>query len=186
MPVATGAVATLYNVSCHAALNTTIASALPQMAIHERYSPQSSSPPNQQQQPQQDILALAGATAKLTGHHFFSDATTAAFNLNTPNGDLGIAFAKKVNTTAAGMKDAALNGPGLDGVTWNATAVPWLKLNVEKAPQLPGNVLAENNGGVKEVYRVNTVGGSPPVDCSAFPAGGSFQMQYSAEYWFWH
>lgn len=140
--------------------------------------------------PKNEKLPLApfGPTATLTGHHYFTDSTTATFNLDTDKDQLGIALSKKLNSAAA-PKDPAnptsLNGPGLDGETYNATAVAWLKLMVESPLKYPTLVVGENRGGIAEVYRINTVGGNPPADCSAFPEGANFTMPYSAEYWFW-
>lgn len=37
-------------------------------------------------------------------------------------------------------------------------------------------------GGVKEVYRVNTAGGSAPASCVG-KVGTTFVQQYAAEYW---
>lgn len=177
VPISLGAIASLYDISCYATLNQTLTNTMPQVAIHNDI-------PTDEKLP----LAPFGATAMITGHHFFSDNTTATFNLNTDIDQLGIAFSKKANSTAApkvAANGSSLNGPGLDGVTYNATAVAWLKLLVETPSKFPTLVVGQNTNNISEVYRINTVGGSPPTDCSAFPEGGTFELQYSAEYWFW-
>ena len=108
-----------------------------------------------------------------SGNHYFVDATTPVFNLHTQNTNYGIWFAKKVaNTTAP--TDAA-KGP--DG----SAAVPWLKLEVQSPPE--GADTIDCQGGVKEIFRINTAGGSPPKTCEGMPP--TFQVEYAAEYWFW-
>ncbi|KAI4145879.1 MAG: hypothetical protein L6R39_003658, partial [Caloplaca ligustica] len=64
---------------------------------------------------------------------------------------------------------------GQDG----SKSVPWLKLSSGNAPE----GLASDQSPVKEVFRINTAGGSAPKTCDAMPA--SFQVEYAAEYWFW-
>lgn len=57
--------------------------------------------------------------------------------------------------------------------------VPWLKLQTQ-TPNGDVNP-ADDLGGVKEVYRVNTAGGAAPSTCNGMPA--TFEVQYAAEYW---
>jgi hypothetical protein len=49
-----------------------------------------------------------------------------------------------------------------------SAAVPWLKLLAKDGA----------TGGIKEVYRVDTAGGSAPATCQGQPA--NIQVQYSA------
>lgn len=74
---------------------------------------------------------------------------------------------KKVNSTpapAGAMKGVGGKGDG---------AVAWLKL-----------CALDGQGEVfKEVYRVQTAGGSPPGSCVGMP--GAFEVQYAAQYWFY-
>ena len=121
-----------------------------------------------------DTLFAATPDAKMSGHHFFTDITTPTFNLNVDDEkSLGIVFSKK-NGTVTAPSDAGL---GLDG----SKAVPWLYLKASASPD--GDDPSGNSGGVKEIYRVNTAGGSAPLTC-ADHLGQSFSQQYSAEYWF--
>jgi hypothetical protein len=53
----------------------------------------------------------------------------------------------------------------------SARAVDWLYLTPDP--------VAPNNGGVRAVYRVSTVGGVPDVPCI-----GSQEVPYTADYWF--
>lgn len=39
--------------------------------------------------------------------------------------------------------------------------------------------------GLREVYRVETAGGSPPSSCSGEYKGKVISVQYSAQYWFY-
>jgi Protein of unknown function (DUF3455) len=59
----------------------------------------------------------------------------------------------------------AISGQGNGGYG----AVPWLKLLAKDGA----------TGGLQEVYRLNTAGGSAPATCSGMPA--AFQIQYAAE-----
>jgi hypothetical protein len=106
---------------------------------------------------------LPPANLDLMGHHFFYDATTPEFNLNTtPDNQAGIVMSKKEGSIVAPSTAAA----GEYG------AVPWLYLT-----HTDGTV-----GDYKSVYRVDTAAGSPPKTCHKMPA--AFQIQYSANYYF--
>lgn len=98
---------------------------------------------------------LAPANLYLSGHHYFADATTPFFNMETPEGNLGMVAAAKMNATAA--PDAARN-------------VPWLKLQAKTG-----------DWQFVEVFRVNTAGGQPPATCEGQPE--NIEVQYAAEYW---
>jgi len=68
-------------------------------------------------------------------------------------------------------KVAACAAPATATGNANGAAVDWLKL-VRKP--------AEVNGGLEEVYRVQTAGGRAPALCEAV---GLLQVEYLAEYW---
>ena len=121
-----------------------------------------------------------------SGHHYFTNGnTTATFNLHTEylTGNLGISFSSKQANVSA--PTTALKGA--DG----SDAVPWLKLaTMGDTPKPAGNpavkiATADQVGGVKEIYRVNTAGGAAPKTCDGL-VGTTFERQYSAEYWFLH
>ncbi|OJI98759.1 hypothetical protein ASPVEDRAFT_25610 [Aspergillus versicolor CBS 583.65] len=71
----------------------------------------------------------------------------------------------------------------------------WLSCQKEAempAPERPGNGVNEDvawlklkhvDGGLSEVYRLHTAGGSPPATCEGI--SGEFTMEYAAEYWFY-
>lgn len=153
-PVAVGALATLYNVSCIAATNQDLLEKVPAMAVNFDY----------------DAVTSTGslgpmALPPISGHHFFVDGTTPFFNLDTPTLDIGTVPTSKNNSAAA--PPTAAKGPS------GSSAVAWLKLLAKDGA----------TGGIKEVYRVDTAGGSAPATCQGQPA--NIQVQYSAVYWFW-
>ncbi|MCJ1360245.1 MAG: hypothetical protein MMC33_010248 [Icmadophila ericetorum] len=145
VPTSIGAKATLYNASCIAASYPTVLSSLPSAAL---------------QVPSGDIPD----SLLVSGHHYFSNATTPTFDL----GSFGFSHFKKVGTENA----TAGSNPGVAGQAYGAVA--WLKLEHETQGAV---------GDLMEVYRLNTAGGSPPPTCAGMPA--AFEIQYSAEYWFW-
>ncbi|KAK2765516.1 hypothetical protein FQN54_008370 [Arachnomyces sp. PD_36] len=64
----------------------------------------------------------------------------------------------------------------------------WISTSgIEKVPSPIGSVdwlrlSRKDSVGIKEVYRVETHGGQPPSTCAKSPT--SFEVEYSAEYWF--
>lgn len=101
----------------------------------------------------------------LSGHHFFAN-TTPVFDLDlTPQTQYGYAVAKKDASSPAPTNAPA--GPN------GEAAVAWLKLNTVDGTK----------GGLRHVYRVNTVGGSPAKTCEGKDPG-VFTVEYSAQYWF--
>ncbi|EME48047.1 hypothetical protein DOTSEDRAFT_69845 [Dothistroma septosporum NZE10] len=153
VPVAAGALATLFNVTCLSADSPTLLSAMPNIAL------ECPTPSN--------INAQSPIYRDLSGHHYFTDATTAYFNLDTSLASFGQGAFKKVNATDA--PDTAVKGQ--DGQGYGS--VPWLKLTTKNEGQCE----------FQEVYRVNTAGGQPPKTCTGMPA--AFEVQYAAEYWFY-
>lgn len=114
-----------------------------------------------------DQTSLAPSNLAISGHHFFTNTTTPFFNLNTEALDLGTVPCAKNNSIAAPTVAAKGQGGVGNG------AVTWLKLVARDGA----------TGGLEEVYRVNTAGGNPPATCAGMPA--TFEVQYSAEYWFY-
>ena len=98
----------------------------------------------------------------LSGHHFFTNITTAFFNLDTAEHTWGTVEAKKVsNSSAPANAPRGDNGMG---------SVAWLKLSGFE-------------GDFKEVYRMNTAGGQPPKTCNG--TTGTFEVNYAAVYYVW-
>ncbi|KAL9107468.1 MAG: hypothetical protein Q9227_007665 [Pyrenula ochraceoflavens] len=156
-PAAIGAKAALFNASCVASAYPDILGMLPSLAINvpmpDPFSPQ--------------LSTLPPSSIELTGHHYFTNATTPIFNLDiNPTEQYGVAVAQKLLSSTAPLQPP---NNGLQG----ESPVAWLYLGT-----LPGTT-----GGLTQVYRLNTVGGSPPKTCAGMP--GAFEVQYAAEYWFW-
>jgi hypothetical protein len=149
-PVSIGAVATLYNSSCVASTYPDLLAVLPNVALQFNLT-------------SNDQSTLSPSNLAISGHHFFSNATTPAFDLNTSAMNLGFAPCAKNNTVLAPA--GAPVGQGDQG----HGAVAWLKLITRSGA----------TGNLEEVYRVNTAGGSPPATCAGMPA--AFEVQYAAE-----
>ncbi len=143
-PVPAGAVASLFNATCLVAPYPQLLNMMPDIAME--FPVPNSSDPN------------SPANNLLSGHHYFTDSTTAFFNLNTTLHDWGSVACKKSNSS---------NSPD------PSTDVAWLKLTSKSA----------FGCSISEVYRLNTAGGQPPTTCVGQQA--NIEVQYSAEYWFW-
>ncbi|KAH7152956.1 hypothetical protein EDB81DRAFT_438936 [Dactylonectria macrodidyma] len=145
-PTAAGAVATLFNASCVAALYPDLLETIPGMAVHFDLS----------------SAQQLGPTGLLeSGHHYFTNATTPFFDVQST----GEAPCQK-NATSPTPSGAAVGQQG-------EAAVPWLKLTTRDGA----------TGGIKEVYRLTTAGGSAPSSCEGMSE--SFEVEYAALYWFW-
>ena len=164
-PTALGAVALLFNASCLAAINPNILALVPAAAL---------SIPT----PRLNSKVHFPTEAFLSRPHYISDATTAVFNLHTSASNYGISFMRKIANVTAPASTPQKSNLGPDG----SKALPWLKLQV-RDPN--GDCLPEDNKGVKEIYRVNTQGGSPPKTCAERGKTGDFTVEYSSEYWFY-
>ncbi|TWU74699.1 hypothetical protein ED733_004893 [Metarhizium rileyi] len=148
-PKAAGALATLFNASCIAALYPDILSQIPAMAVHFKLD---------------EAETLGSTVMSRSGVHYF-DGSTPFFNLDTPASTIGQVPCAK-NSSAKAPSTAAVGQNG-------EKAVSWLRLTAKDG----------TTGDIKDVYRVNTAGGSPPATCKDMPA--KFEVQYSAVYWFW-
>lgn len=104
--------------------------------------------------------ALGPAPWPVSGVHYFSAPGVAYFNLDTPQGKYGEAPCQK-NASATAPVTAASGPKG-------EKAVAWLKLNA----------LEGATDDIKEIYRVDTVGGSPPATCKGMPK--KFEVEYAA------
>ncbi|KAH6994859.1 hypothetical protein EDB80DRAFT_151861 [Ilyonectria destructans] len=149
-PTAAGAVAHLFNASCVAALYPDLLEQIPGMAVHF------------------DISATQqlGPSGLLeSGVHYFTNATTPFFNVQSLGKEIGQAPCQK-NSTSPAPSGAAVGQQG-------EAAVPWLQLTTRDGA----------TGGMKEVYRLTTAGGSAPSTCEGLSE--TFQVEYAALYWFW-
>ncbi|KAL9018399.1 MAG: hypothetical protein Q9185_004306 [Variospora sp. 1 TL-2023] len=157
-PVAAGASAIMYNTTCMSCMAPDALSKITAAAL-------------KLPTPGKNKL-LFPAQAFMSGNHYFSDLTTPTFNLHTEKANYGIQFTKLLTKVPV---PESMQQLGQD----QAKAVPWLKLSSSNAP----DGLASDRSPVKEIYRINTAGGSAPKTCDAMPA--TFEVQYAAEYWFW-
>lgn len=154
-PVAVGAYATLFNASCIAADMPTLLQSLPGIALDL--------PVPTSEDESSPIVQ------DMTGHHYFLNSTTPFFNLDTANHQYGMGACAKINASDA--PSTAIQGQYGQG----DGAVQWLMLESIPEPEHTW----------KQVYRVNTAGGNAPKLCSEVAgAPASFEVQYSAEYWF--
>ncbi|KAH7090637.1 hypothetical protein FB567DRAFT_296604 [Paraphoma chrysanthemicola] len=94
-------------------------------------------------------------SAKSIGAHFFVDNTTPDFDI----AGLG-------NTQAKKVEDCNAPSPTAD--------VKWLRLEA----QAQGST-----SQVKQIYRLNTVGGLAPGNCEGRAAGDVVTVEYEAQYW---
>jgi len=152
-PVAVGALATLYNATCIAATYPDLLDALPNVALQFNLS-------------STDQASLTPSNIGISGHHFFSNGTTPAFDLDTSSMQLGFASCSKNNSQPAPA------GAPIGQDSQGFGAVPWLKLLARDG----------TTGNIEEVYRLQTAGGQPPLTCSGMPP--AFEIQYGAQYWF--
>lgn len=147
VPKAGGAVAALFNASCVAALYPELLDRIPSAAVRL-----------------EDRNGTSRVGARVLGRsgvHYFTDSSTAFFNLDTPSLDLGEAHC---------TKDSSVNAPPTAAAgQLGEKAVTWLRLRTKQGGA---------TGGIKEVYRVTTAGGSPPATCEGMPA--TFEVPYAA------
>lgn len=107
--------------------------------------------------PGADTVALGSIeeSAKAIGAHFFVDNTTPDFDI------VGLG-----NTQAKKAEDCNAPEPTAD--------VKWLRLEAK----------AEGStSSVKQIYRLNTVGGMAPKTCEGKAAGDVVTVPYQAQYW---
>ncbi|KAK8101212.1 hypothetical protein PG999_011586 [Apiospora kogelbergensis] len=166
-PVLFGAVATLFNASCIASSYPDVLKLVPKVALQfDLPGAAAGGPPGPAGGPGPAENKMGPIDYVLSGHHFFTDVTTPFFTLDTtPDSQYGTIPCAKLNQTAA-PADAPKGQQG-------ESAVAWLKLRSKDGA----------TGDLQEVYRVGTAGGSSPATCQGMPA--SFEVQYSAEYWFY-
>ncbi|CRG89424.1 hypothetical protein PISL3812_06460 [Talaromyces islandicus] len=154
-PTQIGALATLYDASCIVANYPDLVDSATKIVLNYDL-------------PTDNAATLPPVNVELLGHHYFEDATTPVFNLDTTAQDqFGIAISKKNASMVAPPGSVSGQNNSGDG------AVPWLYLTT----------IAGTVGNFTSVYRVNTAGGAAPATCEGQAA--SFQIQYSAQYFFY-
>ncbi|PNY24440.1 Malate dehydrogenase [Tolypocladium capitatum] len=101
-PLAVGAVATLFNATCIAALYPDLLGRIPSMAVHFNLS---------------DAERLGPSAMPRSGVHYFADSSTPFFDLDTPALGIGRAPCAK-NGTADAPSTAAVGQRGDKAVAW--------------------------------------------------------------------
>lgn len=160
VPQGAGALASLFNVSCIAAAYPDLLTLVPKVSMQFNLSTEPLQPA-----PAGRHIRLGPSNAAFGGDHFFHDDKTPFFHLQENGRRIGDAYCG-LNSSTPAPADAAVGQGG-------ERAVPWLKL-LTKEP---------STDDIREVYRLNTVGGTAPKSCADMPA--SFQVQYAAVYWFY-
>ncbi|KAI9739270.1 MAG: hypothetical protein M1834_007483 [Cirrosporium novae-zelandiae] len=180
-PVPVGALAALFNASCVASLYPDLLSMLPAIVLDED-CPVSltgdGTTTSDDECEDENTSQLSPANLDLSGHHYFIDTTTPTFNLNASSistEELGLVYAKKVNTSSA-PSDAVLGQYGQGN-----GSVAWLFLERKsEATDSDGAVSRYyNTGKVEQIYRLNTAGGNAPENCTGMSA--EFSVQYAAD-----
>lgn len=163
-PVLAGAVATLFNASCVAASYPDLLHVLPQLALQFDLPYSASEAADDGEKEKEKEKKLGPTELLVSGRHFFTNATTPFFTLDTAHARIGTAPCSKLDSSPA-PPDAPKGRQG-------EPAVSWLLLAANP----------DATGGLQQVFRVGTAGGSAPATCQGMPA--SFEVQYAAEYWF--
>ncbi|WYZ46514.1 hypothetical protein EsH8_IX_000739 [Colletotrichum jinshuiense] len=153
VPVATGAIATLFNASCVASLYPDLLEKLPVVALDFNLTENEM---NHQ---------LGPSNLAISGHHLFTGTGVPLFKLETEGQRIGDAYCAKNGSMPAPVTAQT----GQHG----EAAVAWLKLRT----------IEPSTGGLQEVYRIHTAGGSPPASCKDQPS--AFEVQYATQYWFY-
>ncbi|KAJ5616685.1 hypothetical protein N7537_001799 [Penicillium hordei] len=99
------------------------------------------------------------STNLIIGEHHFNAGGDPIFDMGLTGSNSWVTTSKIASTPAPKSKSRS------------SSDVPWLKLGYKK-----GN-------GIREVYRVVTSQGDPPVTCAG--QTGTIQVDYAAEYWFY-
>ncbi|KAJ5388083.1 hypothetical protein N7509_010624 [Penicillium cosmopolitanum] len=111
-----------------------------------------------------EALTLTTNSSNLIiGEHYFNAAGDPFFDLSMSGSDAWMAC-KKDASVSAPTRVSRISGK-------DESDVPWLKLDCKDCK------------GVKEVYRVMTIGGVAPTTCVV--QNDTVLVEYAAEYWFY-
>ncbi|KKA26724.1 hypothetical protein TD95_004575, partial [Thielaviopsis punctulata] len=152
VPKAAGATAALFNSTCPSALYPALDIVIPKLSVHFPMTNWTAL----------DTHHLGPTGLAASGIHYFQpfdhNSTTPFFNLD----HIALGNAQvSLNASDPAPKDAPTGQKG-------EKAVAWLQLIKRDG----------FDGKFEQVYRVNTVGGSPPATCSGMPK--TFTVEYSA------
>jgi len=163
-PAQVGALATLYNASCIAAIAPTILNILPDLFLE--FVPAQSSVSDVSTSAATAALSRLPSTLSfgnglISGHHYFDALGTPFFNLLQPL-NIGDCYGAKTGTFTAPKS--------------NPPAVPWLRLDAKQG-------YSGQSVNIKTVFRLVTAGGVAPATCKGQP--DNISVQYAAQYWFY-
>ncbi|RPB00796.1 hypothetical protein L873DRAFT_1804538 [Choiromyces venosus 120613-1] len=158
-PVAQGAQAILYDVSCIAANHPSLLHELPDVLVQLQSSVEYY---------MATIFQRLSKEKVIVGHHLFvPDFSTAVFDFRiTP--DVKRYFSGRKDASVSATAYASKGPPGEE-----FGAVDWLRLKA-----------GDNSVDLKLAYRVHTAGGKPPGNCKG--RNKNFGINYAAEYWFYN
>ncbi|KAL4882644.1 hypothetical protein BJY04DRAFT_217139 [Aspergillus karnatakaensis] len=159
-PEAVGATATLFDVSCLAALDNGDDS---DSLLHILPDVLTSIPLGSTDFVTNILTRFTGQNLVIGKHYFTADGVP-FFDLRGVDG-----AETRSNDYIAAKKDGDMDAPAKPGYGITGD-VPWLKLKGVE-------------GGFSEVYRLHTSGGSAPATCEGLPE--VFTVDYTSEYWFY-
>ncbi|KAJ5983713.1 hypothetical protein N7481_005812 [Penicillium waksmanii] len=154
-PVAVGAVATLFDASCIASQSV--------MLLHELPAVIAQTPLGSFALMVEALTLTTNSSNLIIGEHYFNTAGDPFFDLNMSGSDAWMEC-KKDASVSAPTRVSRISGK-------DESNVPWLKLDCKDCK------------GIKEVYRVMTVGGVAPTTCAG--QNDTVLVEYAAEYWFY-
>jgi FtsP/CotA-like multicopper oxidase with cupredoxin domain len=145
--------------------------------------------PSQIQVPDGNKVFLVGHAVGVQIYTCNATASGYRWDFVAPRADLYGDNGKLIATHFGGPTWRARDGSNVvarreDGVTVDATAIPWLLLSAVSTSAGPdGDRLA----GTTFIQRIATSGGlaPPAADCNAETAGTVNEVSYTADYYFW-
>ena len=144
--------------------------------------------PSDVQVPEGNKVFLVGHAVGVQIYSCNATATGFAWALVAPQADLYDDSGKLIATHFGGPTWRATDGSyvvgrRVNGVTVDATAIPWLLLSAASTAPGDGDRLVRTTF----VQRVSTTGGLPPTAaaCSDVTAGTTAEVPYTADYYFW-
>jgi hypothetical protein len=139
-----------------------------------------------------DIQVPAGNTQFLVGHAVgvqIYSCNGSSWSFVAPRANLYDDFGRRIAIHFAGptwrAKDGSfVVGQKLNGVTVDATAIPWLLLSAAKTGAA---TLGRTFADTTYVQRIETMGGLAPAPstCNSGTAGRTAEVPYTADYTFW-
>ncbi|KAJ0424915.1 hypothetical protein BJY00DRAFT_226096 [Aspergillus carlsbadensis] len=170
-PEATGATATLFDVSCLAALDAdtagdTDSSDTPSQSLLDLLPDVLRSVPLGSADFLTSLITRFTGQNLVIGTHYFTKDGVPFFDFRGLSSDNSRSTA---DSWIAAAKDDEMDAPAKPGYGLTGD-VAWLKLT-------------RVEGGISEVYRLHTSGGAAPATCEGMPE--EFTVDYTSQYWFY-